>query len=111
MYSNSELNKLNMFKSESLQHFMAKAALFHVLRRMKHDVVTEFALPNGVGDLLDVTTSTHYELEFNFKKHHRKSKIARYKRPGFEIIVINCDKLPTEYNDLAKQLKDFIVPD
>jgi hypothetical protein len=101
---------LRIFKFESLQHFIVKAALFHVLRRMKHNIVTEFQLPNGFGDLLDVTTSTHYELEFNFKKHHREKKIAQYKRPGFEIIVINCDKLPTEYHALAKALKELVVP-
>jgi hypothetical protein len=100
-----------MFGRESRKHFMVKACLFHLLRTMKHDVVTEFDLPNGVGDLLDVTTSTHYELEFQFKKHHRERKIAQYKRPGFEIIVINCDKLPTKYNALARELKEFIVPD
>ncbi len=111
MYSKLELNKLNMFKHESLQHFMAKATLFHVLRRMKHDVVTEFQLPNGFGDLLDVTTNVHYELEFNVRRNKNIKKLAQYRRPGVEIIIIDCDKLSKDYDQIAKELINYIVPD
>ena len=110
MFHTSELNMLRMYCKESRKHFMVKACLFHVLRWMNHDVVTEFQLPHGFGDLLDCTTNVHYELEFGYRKCRAKKKAELYKRPGIEIIVINCDKLPREYDALARALEELVVP-
>ncbi len=107
----SDVNILRMFCKESRKHFMTKAALFHLLISMGHDVITEFQLPNGYGDLLDLTVNVHYELEFNMRLNKNNKKLELYKRPGVEIIVINCDKLSKDYNDMAELLKEYIVPD
>jgi len=41
---------------------MAKSCLFCLLRKMKHDVATEWKVPNGYIDICDKTTRTLYDL-------------------------------------------------
>jgi hypothetical protein len=78
---------------------------------MGHDVITEFQLPNGYGDLLDLTTMAHYELEFNMRLNKNKRKIKLYKRRGVEIIFIDCDKISNDYDVMAKCLKEYVILD
>ncbi len=54
-------NHLTKFSNESYRHFMAKACLFWLLRNLKHDVATEWKVPNGYVDICDKTTRTLYE--------------------------------------------------
>ena len=59
-------NHLTKFSNESYRHFMAKACLFWLLRNLKHDVATEWKVPNGYVDICDKTTQTLYEIEYFF---------------------------------------------
>ena len=111
VYDHSDINKIKMHPSESYAHFMAKAALFHKLRRLHHDVLTEVVVQGlGVGDLVDLTRQIQYELEFSHKCI-RDSKINKYWRKDYDIIVINCTKMPPHIKDISKFLEDYIVVD
>ena len=112
VYEQSDINKLAMFPGESLQHYVVKSVLVWKLRHLKHDILTEAEIPGcGVADLLDLNTSTQYEIEFSHSKGVRNSKIAQYQRAGVEIIIVDCHKIPTDMMELMKFLDDWIVPD
>ena len=90
---------------------MAKACLFWFLRNMKHDVATEWKVPNGYVDICDKTTNTLYEIEFHSSKKYRSKKFSKYKITGYEIIIIDCSKLPNDINGILKYFKRFIIDD
>ncbi len=104
-------NHLTKFSNESFKHFMAKACLFWLLRKMKHDVATEWKVPNGYVDICDKTTNTLYEIEFHSSKKLRSRKLNKYRITGYEIIIIDCSKMPLNINEIRKYLEQFIVLD
>jgi len=111
-YSTNDINKLTLFKGESLRHFTVKAVLFHQLRKLKHDVISEVEIPGlGVGDLIDLTLQIHYEIEFTQTKSIRDGKADKYKRTGFDVIVIDCRKIPDDFKGMQKFLDPYIVVD
>jgi hypothetical protein len=58
------VNTLRMHTTETLDHWLTKAIIFRLLRKMKHDVITEFEITGmGIGDIFDLTTATQYEVE------------------------------------------------
>ena len=110
-YNQSDINKIPIFQAESYKHWIAKCTLFFQLRRIGHDVIGEFVIPGlGVGDLFDLDTSVQYEIEFSGKKI-RESKAEKYKRTGVEIIVVNCNGMPTDIKDIQKFLDPYIIVD
>jgi len=104
-------NHLTKLSNESYKHFVAKAILFWILRNMKHDVSSEWKVPNGYVDLCDKTTRTLYEIEFHVSKKYRNRKIEQYRMPGYEIIIIDCSKLPSDIDGIRSYLEHFVVPD
>ena len=104
-------NHLTKLSSESYKHFVAKSALFWILRDMKHEVSSEWKVPNGYVDLCDKTTRTLYEIEFSVSPKYRNRKIEQYRQPGFEIIIVDCSKLPADVDKIHSYLEQFIVPD
>ena len=97
IYLDSDVNKLQMCAKESLDHWVAKALTFYLLRKMKHEVVTEFEIPGmGQGDILDLITNTQYEIETANNRNYHKKRIEQYKRTDVDVIVIPTNKLPTE---------------
>jgi hypothetical protein len=101
-----------MFPGETLKHFLAKSILFHKLRELKHDVVTEFEITGcGVGDILDLTSNVQYEVECHPKRHIRDRKLELYKRTGCEIIIVDCSRLPINLTEASGYLERFILPD
>jgi hypothetical protein len=96
---------------ETIEHFMAKACLFFQLCGLKHDIRTEFRVPNGYADIVDMTTHTIYEIELGYGKKYRNRKIALYQMPGFDVIVVDCHRLPSNLKDMAVFLEQYIVPD
>lgn len=78
---------------------------------MKHDVSSEWKVPNEYVDLCDKTTRTLYEIEFHVSKECRNRKIEQYRMTGFEIIIVDCSKLPTDVDEIREYLKKFVVPD
>jgi hypothetical protein len=97
--------------NESYKHFVAKEILFWILRNMKHDVSSEWKVPNGYVDLCDKTTRTLYEIEFHVSKSYRNRKIELYRMPGYEIIIVDCSNLPADVDEIREYLSQFIVPD
>jgi hypothetical protein len=112
---------------ESLRHFMAKSALFWLLRRLGHDVVTEtdvygrnastphwtFGTYRGLGtaDIIDLTTSAQYEIELSNKPSRWKKKAELYRRDGVEIIIVPVHKMPDDLDGIVAYVDQYIHPD
>ena len=111
LYDERDVNKLKMFPNEILKHYVAKAILFHILRRkLKHDVISEFVVTGcGVGDLLDLSARVQYEIEFNTHKYIREGKAEKYKNRGIEVIVVHCNKMPMDIKKAVKYLERYLV--
>jgi hypothetical protein len=90
---------------------MAKAGLFWLLRNLKHDVATEWKVPNGYVDICDKTTLTLYEIEFQKSPKFRSRKRKQYKISGYKIIIVNGSKMPSDIYEVRKYLEQFIVLD
>jgi len=90
---------------------MAKACLFYLLRKMKHDVSSEWRTPNGYVDLCDKTTRTFYEIEFHCSRKYRSRKIDLYRVTGYEVIVIDCSRMPPNMEGMKMYLEQYIIPD
>ena len=102
---------MTKFSSEHYRHFVAKAILFYLLRKMKHDVATEYRVPNGYVDIVDKDTMTFYEIENGKSPKYRNLKRELYKVTRYEVIVVDCSKLPDDINEARKYLEQFIVVD
>ena len=89
---------------------MAKACLFWLLRKLKHDIATEWKVPNGYVDICDKTTRTLYEFEFQSSIKFRSRKLDQYRIIGYEIIIIDCSKMPSDIYDIKKYLEKNIIP-
>jgi hypothetical protein len=109
VYEPHEVNKLTKWRSEKLEHFITKSLLFYILRSMKHDVITEFEISGcGVGDVLDLTTSTQYEIESEAKPHVVKEKLNWYLRNNVDIVFIDLRKVPNNLGERFKYLKELV---
>jgi hypothetical protein len=112
VYLDEDINKLKMFTKESLDHWIVKALTFYILRKMKHDVVTEFEITGlGQGDLLDLTTNTQYEIETVNNRNYHKRRVEQYRRVGVDVVVIPTNKLPIDIKVKIKAIKQYIRPD
>ena len=101
-----------MFSKESLDHWIAKALTFYLLRKMRHDVVTEFEITGlGQGDILDLTTNTQYEIETVNNRNFHKRRVEQYKRIGVDVVVIATNKLPRYIKDKIEVIMQNIRPD
>jgi hypothetical protein len=78
---------------------------------MKHEVASEWRVGNGYVDLVDKTTRTFYEIELSASPKFRARKYEQYRTSGYEIIIIDCSKMPRDIDDLAAYLEESIVPD
>ena len=78
---------------------------------MKHEIATEWKVPSGYVDICDKSTMTFYEIEFSVSPKFRSRKIEQYKLPGFEIIIIDCSKMPDDIDEIRKYMEQFIVLD
>ena len=104
-------NHLTKFSNESYKHFMAKACLFWLLRNLKHDIATEWKVPNGYVDICDKTTRTLYVIEFQASQKIRSRKIKQYNITGYEIIIVDCSKMVLNINGIKKYIQRFITFD
>jgi len=52
-----------------------------------------------------------YEIELSHSPKYRSRKLALYRVPGYEIIIVDCSKLPDDIDGMRKYLERFIVPD
>ena len=102
---------LTKLSSETFRHFMAKSCLFYILRKLRHDVSSEWRVPAGYVDLCDQTTRTLYEIEFHHSPKARSRKINLYRMTGYEVIVIDCSKLPTDIDRMREYLDQYVIPD
>jgi len=78
---------------------------------MKHEIATEWKVPNGYVDICDKSTMTFYGIEFSVSLKFRSRKIEQYNVPGFEIIIIDCSKMPNDIDEIRKFLEEFVIPD
>jgi len=90
---------------------MANACLFWLLRNLKHDVATEWRVPNGYVDICDKTIQTLYEVEFHASPKKISQKNKQYKITGYELIIIDCSELPNDIIRIAKYIKKYIHDD
>ncbi|MDO9538215.1 MAG: hypothetical protein Q7J68_07845 [Thermoplasmata archaeon] len=97
-----------MHTLESLDHWITKALLFRMLRKMKHDVITEFEITGmGVGDIFDLTTSVQYEIETTSYSKFIQRRKEDYSRVGVEVIVIPLARLPEDVKGREKALEGW----
>ena len=109
IYQTHDINKLKMHTLESLDHWITKALLFRILRRMKHDVITEFEITGmGVGDVFDLTTGVQYEVERVSYSKFLERRRGDYKRVGVEVIVVPLAGLPEDVKEREKVLGEYI---
>ena len=107
----SWLNHLTKLNTESYRHFIAKAVLFYLLRDMKHNVATEWRVPNGYVDIVDKDTMTFYEIEHSRCKGYRDRKKELYHVTGYDVIIVDCSKLPSTIDEMKDYIEQFIVID
>ena len=109
IYQTHDINKLKMHTLESLDHWITKALLFRMLRKMKHDVISEFEITGmGVGDIFDLTTGVQYEVErVSYSKFLERRK-GDYERVGVEVIVIPLAGLPADLKEREKVLGEWV---
>ena len=109
LYMPQDLNRLKTFNTEALDHWIAKALLFRILRKMNHDVVTEFEITGmGVGDIFDLTKSVQYEVETVSNPKSLQDRAKQYIRIGIEVIVIPLAKLPEDIGEREKALREWV---
>jgi len=110
LYLPEHVNTLKMHVNETLDHWLTKAIVFRLLRRMKHDVVSEFEITGmGVGDILDLTNSIQYEIETTSYPKYIHDRAKQYIRLGVDLIVIPLKKLPKNIKDREKALEDWVI--
>jgi len=109
IYQIHDVNKLKMHSNETLEHWITKALLFRMLRKMKHDVITEFEITGmGIGDVFDITTSVQYEVETTSYSKFVERRRLDYERTGVEVIVVPLAKLPVDLKEREKVLKEYV---
>ena len=52
-----------------------------------------------------------FTIEFQASQKLRFKKFKKYRITGYEIIIINCSKIPSGINEIHKYLKRYIVMD
>ena len=110
LYLPEHVNTLKMHVNETLEHWITKALVFRLLRKMKHEVVTEFEITGmGVGDVFDLTASRQYEVETKNTPKYIRDRLEQYKRIDVDVIVIPLAKLPKDIKELEKALEDWII--
>lgn len=85
--------------------------MFYQLCKLEHDIRTEWRVPNGYVDIVDLTTHTIYEIELSKTSTIRNRKIDLYDMAGYEVIVVDCHNLPLGIDEMAEYLEQYIVPD
>ena len=78
---------------------------------MKHEVATEWLIGNGYADICDKTTRTLYEIKSQVSAKHFAEKREQYNITGYEVIIVNCSKLPLNINEMTRFLEHYIIPD
>jgi cellulose biosynthesis protein BcsQ len=78
---------------------------------MKHNVATEWRVPNGYIDIVDKDTMTFYEIENSPSPKYRSRKLEQYDLKGYDVIIVDCPKLPNDIDEIHEYLKQFIVED
>ena len=110
IYLPEHVNTLKMHTTETIEHWIAKALVFRLLRRMNHNVITEFEITGmGVGDIFDLTTSTQYEIETISYPKYIRDRAKQYIRIGVDVIVIPLKKLPDDVKEREKALKEYVL--
>ena len=104
-------NHLTKFSNEPYKHFMAKACLFWILRKLKHEIASEWLIGDRYVDIYDKTTHTLYEIEINKSPKFRSLKHNLYQMTGYEVIIIDCSNISSNINKIQKYLSKFIVLD
>jgi hypothetical protein len=110
LYLPEHVNALKMHPNETLDHWITKAIVFRLLRKMKHDVVTEFEITGmGVGDVLDLTNSVQYEIETTSYQKFITDRAKQYVRTGVDVIVIPLAKLSKNIKEREKALEEWVL--
>lgn len=109
IYLPEHINTLKIHSNETLGHWITKALLFRILRKLRHDVVTEFEVTGmGVGDVFDLTSSVQYEIETLSQPKFIRDRAKQYVRDGVEVIVIPLKKLPIDVKEREKTLREWV---
>ena len=112
VYDERDINRLKHFYTEKLDHWLTKAILFYQLRDLNHNVITEFEITGlGIGDVLDLTTNTQYEIEISHGQANWNKRRNQYKQAGVDIIIVPTQKLSGNIKERYQQINAYIRPD
>lgn len=112
LFDENDIGKLRTRGSEGLSHFLAKSILMYYLLKLKHRVVCEAEVPGcAVIDVLDIDTSTMYELETERSIANIMRSKEKYHQAGVDLVIIQLPKHTTDIGELADYVKRFIRPD
>jgi len=106
-YVLNEQNKNCLYLTkESMGHWLAKAAIFKILRDRGRLVGTEIEVNGGIVDVIDVDNLIVYEIENGSRK--KKEKLERFK-DFKDVFVIDLKTLPASLKEMEKILKEKVV--
>ena len=93
---------------ESWLHWLCKCILFKALRDDGHELFTEMPFGDAIIDILDVTSSTSYELESKPSKKTAEEKLKTLNNSALDLHVIDLSKIPKSVIlDFLKEIKRY----
>ncbi len=95
-------------RKESLKHWIIKAIVFKILRNRRRRVGSEIEVGNGIADIFDADNKIVYEIENNFSKSKRETKIQNLATAN-DIFFIDLKKVPDDIFSAKKYLEKIIV--
>jgi len=91
---------------ESWLHWLCKCILFKALRDDGHEIFTEMPFGDAIIDILDVTSSTSYELESKPSKKTAAEKLKTLNNSAIDLQVLDLSKIPKSVIlDFLKEIK------
>ena len=112
LFDKDDIGKLTICSNETLRHYISKAILVYLLKRMKHRVVCEAKI-EGIGklDVFDIDTNVIYEIETEKSIANINRNKKKYQQAGVDIVIIQIRNWEDSIGWLTDYIKMWIRPD
>lgn len=94
--------------SETMKHWLVKAVIFKVLRRMGRRVGTEVEVNGGIVDILDLDNMIAYEVETDLTREKLKSKLASLSGMR-DVFFIDVLEVPDDIPEAEQYVRQKVV--
>jgi hypothetical protein len=94
--------------SETMKHWLVKAAIFKILRGMKRRVGTEVEVNGGIVDVLDMDNMIAYEVETNLTRERLKAKLSSLAGLN-DVFFIDASDVPDDIYEAELYLRGKMV--